>query len=105
MKSTVLLVAILSLLSFATIYSIKSLDRQETEYSDLQLCLKPIDPDIGIDVGTLVLNRCQQNMTFNITLETGTIIKTNCLGYLETQAISQIPSTGVVGFEWRQTAC
>ncbi|EAR91412.1 transmembrane protein, putative (macronuclear) [Tetrahymena thermophila SB210] len=107
MRSTVFLVAILSPQSFATIYSIKSQDREETEFLLVQQnCLKIIDPDIGVNVGILILNQCQQNMTFIFTLNyLLQPVTSNCLGYLETQIISQIPSTGAVGFELRQITC
>ncbi|KAL4490828.1 hypothetical protein ABPG72_021883 [Tetrahymena utriculariae] len=105
MRSTVLLVAILSLLSLATFYSFKTLERNETQYFGVQLCFKALDPDIGQDVGILALNTCQQNMTFTFILGTEQTITTNCLSYLETEVISQIPSTGATGFEWRQSEC
>ncbi|KAL4461631.1 hypothetical protein ABPG74_016255 [Tetrahymena malaccensis] len=105
MKQTILLVAILSLFSLATIYSFKTLERNETQLSDPERCFKALNPNIGKDVGILALNTCQQSMIFTFILVTEEKITTNCLSYLETQSISQIPTTGLVGYEWRQNAC
>ncbi|KAL4461629.1 hypothetical protein ABPG74_016253 [Tetrahymena malaccensis] len=105
MKQTVLLVAILSLFSLAAIYSFKTLERNETQLSDPYLCFKDLNPDIGKDVGILALNTCQQNMTFILITVLNQRITTNCLGYLETQYISQISATGHNLFDWKQIPC